>query len=232
MRHSFRLHPSKTYASGRGALRRLVVLLCGFCSVAYAIELDSVTAGLRNRYASVETVTGHFQQVYRAPGIEQRESGVFYLKKPALMRWEYNSPIEKLFIADGRRFFYYVPRDRQVQVQSFSAAALHNTPLEFLFGAGDIGKKFAVSWETEYRAKADDTCLIRLVPRSPDSEYDFFVLEIDRATWDLEGILIREAGGSVQEFLFTKMAVNQKIDEGKFRFSPPKGSEVVKLDEN
>jgi outer membrane lipoprotein carrier protein len=212
---------------------RPVILLCCLCCLAFSgpADLESVAAGLQSRYASVRTVTGNFQQTYCAPGVEQVESGVFWLKKPGLMRWEYLRPEEKLFVADGRKFYYYVPQDRQVQIQSFSPADLHNTPLEFLFGAGNIRKKFAVEWETEYRAKAENTYLIRLVSRGREAGYDFLVLEIDREAWNLKRILVRESGGITQEFLFTDITTNAKIDDGKFRFEPPEGIDVLKLDE-
>jgi outer membrane lipoprotein carrier protein len=230
MRDNFQIFPSKTWIAARSLLHSLAVLLCCL-TLSHALDLDGVTAGLQNRYASVKTVTGNFRQTYCAPGIDQVESGVFWLKKPGFMRWEYILPEEKLFVADGRRFFYYVPQDRQVQIQSFSAEDLHNTPLEFLFGAGDMRKKFAVSWETEYQPKAEHSYLIRLVPRSRESDYNFLVLEIDRETWDLKRILIRESGGITQEFLFTNVAANAKIDDGKFRFTPPKGVDVLELDD-
>ncbi len=206
----------------------LVWCLVG-CLAVYAADLSTVVAGLQRRYASVETVTGSFQQSYRAPGINQVESGVFWLKKPGLMRWEYRSPEEKLFVADGRESFSYDPQDRQVTVQPFTPSDLHSTPLEFLLGAGDINKSFASSWETEFKPQADRTYLIRLTPAKRGAEYEFLVLELDQETYDMRRIIIRESSGNTSEFLFTNVLANIKIENKKFQFKIPKGVEEIRL---
>ena len=145
------------------------------------------------------------------------------------MRWECLRPEKKLFVADGKESFHYVPQDHQVYVQPFSASDLYSTPLEFLLGAGDIRKTYAVSWETEFKAKFERTCLIRLTPRESDAEYSFLILELDPKTWEIRRLLMQEAGGNISEFQFTQVAANVKIENSKFRFKIPKGVEVIRL---
>jgi outer membrane lipoprotein carrier protein len=194
-----------------------------------ASDLGDVISGLQKHYASVETVQGEFQQTYRAPGINREESGSFWLKRPALMRWEYRSPEEQLFVADGKQSHLYVPSDRQVTIQPLTAADLHNTPLEFLLGSGDIKKSFAVSWETEFKPRVEGTLVIRLIPRRKDTGYAFLVLELDAKTFDLRRIAIRESAGSTTEFLLSKVLINRKMDKKLFQFKTPKGVEEIRL---
>jgi outer membrane lipoprotein carrier protein len=198
---------------------------------AYPQSLAEAVTGLQNRYKSVETVSGNFQQTYRAQGMDEVKSGVFWLKRPAFMRWEYRSPEEELFVADGRESFDYVPQDRQVTIQPLSAADLHNTPLEFLLGAGNIDKSFTVSWETEFKSKVERTLVIRLTPRASNASYRFLVLELDQATFDIRRIAMRERMGATMEFLLSNVAVNMKIDKKQFQFKTPKGVEEIRLDE-
>jgi len=66
-------------------LPAIVCLLTFFCALAYPQDLAKAISGLERRYASAETVSGNFEQTYRAPGIDQVQSGVFWLKKPGLM---------------------------------------------------------------------------------------------------------------------------------------------------
>jgi outer membrane lipoprotein carrier protein len=209
----------------------LSFVLYGLISVsgAFASDLNAVVAGLQGRYASVETIAGDFKQTYRAPGIDQVESGVFQMKRPGFMRWEYRQPEEKLFVADGREAFLYVPRDHQVTIQSFKASDIHGTPLEFLLGATDIKKSFSVSSESVFKPIVAQTVLLRLTPRSGGGEYEFLVVEIDQNTFDLRRIIIREHGGNTSEFLLTNIVVNVKIETKAFQFKPPKGVEVVRL---
>jgi outer membrane lipoprotein carrier protein len=194
-----------------------------------AADLADVISGLQKHYAAVETVKGSFRQTYRAPGIKREESGSFWLKRLGLMRWEYRVPEEQLFVADGKQSYLFVPRDRQVTIQPFTASDLHSTPLEFLLGSGDIKKSFAVSWEVEFKPVEAGTHLIRLVPHQKDTGYAFLVLELDARTFDLRRIAIREPAGSTTEFLLNDVSTNEKIDKSIFRFKTPKGVEEIRL---
>jgi outer membrane lipoprotein carrier protein len=208
-----------------------IALLTSIVSIhpALALDLPEVVSGLQRRYGSVETVQGNFQQTYRAPGVIQEESGLFWLKRPGLMRWEYRTPEKQLFVADGRESFLYVPGDRQVTVQPFSVADLHNTPLELLLGSGDINKSFVASWETVFKPQTEGTLLIRLTPRKPGHEYSFIVLELNGRNFDLMRIAIRDTGGSTTEFFLSNVTTNTRLDKNLFQFKIPKGVEVIRL---
>ena len=194
-------------------------------------DLPAIVAGLQQRFAAVTTVTANFRQTYRAPGIEQTESGILYMKKPALMHWEYRDPEQKIFIADGRETYLYSPENRQVVVRRFSTHELLNTPLQFLLGHGDIMESFLVSWEGEIQSRIEATYLIRLEPRNPDAEYSDLVLECDEKTFDLRRLVIRERNGNTSEFLLTDLKTNVKINNQKFQFRIPKGVEVIRMEE-
>src|SRR5512144_410947 len=92
--------------------RKLLRVLCILSASGIAVSADPLTEavlGIQKRYAAVDSLSADFQQKYRGPGIEQTESGVLWMKKPGLMRWEYAEPEKKLFIADGRETFLYTP---------------------------------------------------------------------------------------------------------------------------
>jgi outer membrane lipoprotein carrier protein len=205
------------------------ILYLTLANAAHAIEVEAVVTALQGRYASVSSITGSFRQSYRAPGIVQIESGVFWLKRPGLMRWEYRDPEEKLFVANGKESFLYVPQDHQVTVQSFSASDMHNTPLEFLLGSGKISQSFNVSWEKSYGAGAESSFLMRLTPRSSDAGYSFLVLELNGATYDIQRMVIHEQTGNTSEFLFTNVMTNVAVDNKQFQFKKPKGAEVIRM---
>ena len=211
-----------------------LTLLCalGFFRSVYPQDIGDVVLGLQRRNASANTISGNFQQNYNAPGIHQTESGKFWLKKPGLMRWEYNHPEKKLFVADGREAFSYVPQEGQVTVQPFTTAEMHQTPLELLLGGGNIEMGFAATWANEFNAKSDGTFLIRLTPRRNEAEYSFLVLELDQATYNVERIVIHEPSGNTSEFLFTNQLYNVEVDDKMFKFEIPEGVEVMRLEDS
>ena len=192
--------------------------------------LRAIVASLQKRYGAVNTIRGNFQQNYRAPGIEQSESGVFWMKKPGLMRWEYKSPEAKVFVADGRESYLYTPGERQVMVQRYSAAELHGTPLQFLLGQGDIAGSFTVSWEAESAPGEQGAKLLRLMPHSR-GDHAYLVLEVDGPSAEIRRIVIHELTGNTSEFILTDLAANVRVDGKLFQFKVPRGVEVVRLDE-
>jgi outer membrane lipoprotein carrier protein len=220
---------SKRYLLRCGMAAALSIL---FLFAALSAEPEAMIQCMQRRYATVSAIRGNFEQTYRAPGIEQVESGVFSLKKPGLMRWEYKQPEEKLFIADGKASYLYIPQDRQVTVQPFSIADMHNTPLEFFLGSGDFSKGFIPSWDSEFKPKSERTAMIRLTPRKNNPEYSFIALELDRENCEIRGILIREPGGNTSRFAFTALATDVQINSKDFQFKKPKGVEEVRYDEN
>ncbi len=212
-----------------------LALACGLiCLLAPAFADEAavkVIEGLQERYAAVQTVSAGFRQIYRAPGIEQVESGSLVMKKPGLMRWEYRDPERKLFIADGHNTYLYTPEDRQVQVSQLSAAEIRSTPLQFLLGKGDILKSFTAAPETEFRASFENSALVRLTPRGPEPDYAFLVLECDQRTYELRRIIIRELTGNTSEFVLSNLATNVKVAGKEFEFKIPKGVEIIRLDQ-
>ena len=204
-------------------------LILNLHMTAIAIEPTQVIAEFRQRYASIEGVRGNFQQTYQAPGIRQVEAGEFWLKKPGLMRFEYSSPAGQVFVADGAQSFFYVPKDRQVIVKPLSAADLHNIPLEFLLGSGNISQSFSASWETEFKPNSEHTRLIRLTPRQAEQEYSYLVLELGSKTLDIRLIVLRESAGSTTEFLFSNITAAAKMESELFQLNVPKGIEVIRL---
>jgi outer membrane lipoprotein carrier protein len=231
--------PERKPSGGRGEFQfqRIATLtLCLGVSITAGASFmaespGTASAGLQRHYASVTSITGDFRQTYRAPGVNQVESGVFWMKRPGLMRWEYRDPEIKLFIADGRDTFLYTPEDRQVLISRFSAAELHNTPLQLLLGRADLNKSFDVAWENIMKPVIPGTRMLKLVPRPEEAEYAGIVLEYDEETYDLRRIVINEKSGNTSEFFLTNIRTNVKTESAQFRFQIPKGVEIVRVDE-
>ena len=207
----------------------LFVLLLIACTAA-AADFDAVLSGMERRYASVDTAAGSFRQIYRAPGMALEETGVFKLKRPGLMRWEYRTPEEKLFVADGKECFLYAPTERQVTIYPLTPADLARTPIAFLLGGGNVRRDYTASKETEFKPAFPDTVLLRLTPVRDGGEYVFAALELDAKTFDIRRVIIR-GSGDTSEFLLSDVVMNQKMNDKDFHFKPPRGVEIVRVQE-
>ena len=212
-------------------LLSVFVLFLMICVCAAAADFDEALSGMERRYAAANTAAGSFKQIYRAPGMIQEETGVFQLKRPGLMRWEYRTPEEKLFVADGKDCFIYSPVDRQVTIYPLTPADLARTPIAFLLGGGNIRSDYSAAAETEFKPTFSDTVLLRLTPVRNNEEYAFVTLELDAKTFDIRRVIIRERSGNTSEFLLTDIVLNQKMNDRDFQFKPPRGAEIVRVQE-
>jgi len=125
-----RFHPLR---HGLGlALASLVLVVAGTTSRAQAPaeSASALAARLQARYDGIKDFTADFTQTYEGGVLRRKtsEAGTLLVKKPGRMRWEYKTPEEKLFVADGRKMYAWVPADRQVTVSALPTDDAPATP--------------------------------------------------------------------------------------------------------
>jgi outer membrane lipoprotein carrier protein len=193
-----------------------------------AEELARQVQGHYNRLAALKA---DFRQIYEANSIKQEENGSLWLRRPGLMRWEYHEPEPKLFIADGKDTFFYVPSSKQVTVRRLTGNDLHFTPFGFLVGYGDLLKDFEIADAGLKPMNGSSNHVLRLLPRRPMENVSSMILEIDDRTPRIQALVIFEYTGGISRFEFTSVLENLPLESRLFTFRVPKGTEVVRLDE-
>jgi len=92
-------------------------------------------------YRRAATLKARFYERFSdGAGAASAESGVVYFSKPGRMRWEYESPEQKLFIVDGANVWFYVPADRTASRAKIAESSDWRTPLAFLTGKTDLAR--------------------------------------------------------------------------------------------
>jgi outer membrane lipoprotein carrier protein len=185
---------------------------------------EALARRLDKRHQTLGDLTATFVQTYRS-GLMQREireSGIVSMKRPGRMRWEYLKPEKKLFVADGRSFYFYVPADRQVIVRR--SAGERGIPSLLLSGRSSILGEFTVALEAPPAGSSLQR--LRLTPRRPDPEVETVALEVD-ASDRVRSIEVLDPQGNRSRFLFDQIRENVGLKEGLFQFRVPKGVEVV-----
>jgi outer membrane lipoprotein carrier protein len=173
------------------------------------------------RQKGVRDLTARFVQSYRSGvlGREVVERGTLSIKKPGRMRWEYKEPEKKLFVSDGKQFFFYVPADRQVIVKD--QAGEQGIPAFLLAGQG-ILEQFEVFPEAPLAGRER----LRLVPRKPDPDVERIYLDVD-AEARVRGIEVWDVQGGHSRFQFEDVKENVGLPDAQFKFEVPRGVEVV-----
>jgi outer membrane lipoprotein carrier protein len=225
-------------------MRRLLKLILGLAAgvmmdgtLSQAVvpdDLQAAVALLQKKYSQVRDLKMDFVQNHRNPRRGQRtESGLLYLRRPGMMRWEYHQPVEKLFVSDGKTLSFYIPEDRQVQRGKVKESRDQRVPFLFLLGKGDLRKDFArLEWATEEKPFFKGNRALMAYPKKGGEEFAKVLMEYDPASIQLQRIIIFSLDGSRSEFIFTNIHENGGVNVSLFNFKIPAGVEVVGLEEN
>jgi len=229
------LKPIQTQGRIMLMIKRAVVILMiatATASGAVVAEVHSVAAAVDEHYNHLHSLEAEFTEVYRGSGMERTESGTVWLakgglKKPGKMRWEYRSPREKLFVSDGKDAWFYVSGDHQARRTSARKLDDVRSPLAFLLGKSKLEKELqGLSLAPDVAPLADGDIVLRGVPQVLADRVSEILLEVN-PEHRIVRIVMNQVDGSVTEYRFTDQKENATISEGRFRFSPPPGTETV-----
>jgi outer membrane lipoprotein carrier protein len=184
---------------------------------------------LQHRYDSIKDFSADFVHQYQGgvlrKGISER--GHVLIKKPGKMRWEYSAPEKKLFVSDGIRIYSYIPQDKQVVVSPQPRDDETSAPALFLAGKGSLTRDFTPSLIANPKGTPVDGRSLKLIPKTPQPDYEWLVFTFDPATLAFQGLLTKDAQGGESAFIFTNLKENTGLADKEFAFSIPRGVDVV-----
>ena len=172
----------------------------------------------------MEDLAARFTQSYRSGmlGREVVERGVVSIKRPGRMRWEYKDPEAKLFVSDGRTFYFYVPADRQVIVSEQDIE--RSLAARLLSGKGGLLEEFDASLDEPLE---EGVLRVKLVPRREQADVERAFLDVE-PSGRIRAILLEDVQGNRTRFRFESIRENTGLPDRLFRFEVPAGVDVVR----
>ncbi|MFQ5789766.1 MAG: outer membrane lipoprotein carrier protein LolA [Acidobacteriota bacterium] len=195
-----------------------------------SVSLDELASRVQAYYDSLPGFEARFTQRYERRIVKKVivETGTLAVKKPGRMRWEYQSPEEKLFLTDGEKSYFYLPEERQVIVSHAASGAMgmtHGSPFELLAGRGRLRDAFEVlPSDSEPRMGG---AMLRLLPRRAQEQYEEVELEVDPDSGEVRRVVLLDTLGNQTEFLFEQVRENHRLPDSLFRFTVPSGVDIV-----
>ncbi|SDV47957.1 outer membrane lipoprotein chaperone LolA [Chitinasiproducens palmae] len=227
----FRAVSPKPYA---GPLRRATLVLAGVAA-ALCIATPAFAGGieqLKTFVAQVKTARGDFvQKQVKTGGQANGQSagaqgggtatGNFVFSRPGRFVWHYNKPYEQLLQADGKTLYVYDKDLNQVTERALGDA-LGASPAAILFGSNEIEKSFNL----KDAGAQDGVEKVELTPKANDTQFERIIIGFRQGT--LDTMELRDVFGNVTMLTFANIQRNPALDSNTFRFTPPKGADVVK----
>ena len=193
----------------------LLLLLPGVVS---AQSVDALK-GLLNQ---TTTAKAKFSQVVLDKNKKtlQQASGTMEFSRPGRFRWEYTKPYEQTIVGDGSRLWIYDKDLNQVTVRKLDRA-LGASPAALLAGSNEIEKSYAL------KATGSEGGLdwLEAIPRTQDTAFERIRLGLGKG--GLEAMELRDQFGQTTVIKFTDLQRNVKIAPESFKFTPPKGADVI-----
>jgi outer membrane lipoprotein carrier protein len=197
----------------------LVALLPAFFSgLAGAADVASLKAMLEQ----TSTARARFAQMVLDKNLKplQQATGTMQFSRPGKFRWEYDKPQEQVIVGDGKQVWLYDKDLNQVTVRRFDRA-LGSSPAALLAGSNEIEKSYTFS----AIGNQEGLDWLEAVPKTQDTSFEKVRLGFGKS--GLEAMELRDQFGQVTVIKFSTIERNVKLSPEAFRFTPPKGADVI-----
>jgi outer membrane lipoprotein carrier protein len=207
----------------------------------------SIAHLLEQHYRNARTLRAVFLQRYsEGPRDIHIESGTVFFRRPGQMRWEYDSPEQKLFLVDGKTVWFYVPFDHTVTKAPVKESSDWRTPLALLTGKVELSRLCSRVDLTEQKGVPATHVVLFCLPKGEkktppngaappqpatglpgDVDFTEVLLEVDKSSGELARIEIRQPGGIELEYRFGNWQEDIPLPDAMFHFQVPVGVAIV-----
>ena len=199
-------------------MRGVLLLLLLLPAAALASGVERFQAYLR----TTQTARADFEQkVFDSERkLVQQSKGSFSFLRPGRFRWSYAQPYAQLIVGDGARVWIYDEDLNQVTVRAM-ARALGSTPAALLAGAADVERAFELS----DAGSRDGLEWLEAKPR--EREAGFERIRLGMGTVGVRAMELTDHFGQTTVLRFSNIVRNPPLEPSTFRFTPPKGADVL-----
>jgi outer membrane lipoprotein carrier protein len=192
-------------------------------------ELSGVLDGLQKIYEKSKNFNAIFEQSFKSPhgGMKTESSGKIFFSKPGKVRWEYEKPRKRLFIARDNNLWIYSPEDNQVMTSKKFSQTQLTVALSFLYGSGKLNEEF----DAKIVKKYDTGWTLKLLPKKENPQLTALYLDISNASFLVTAVDVEDSLGNRNRFKFEKIGLNTEMPDSLFTFKPPADAEVVPVPE-
>ncbi len=194
-----------------------------------SLSLDDIMDRIEKRYAG-SGFSAHFDQksTIKAMEITDNAYGKLFVKRPDMMRWEYEAPEKQIIMTDGDTLWIYRPADKQVMTGKAPVYFGNGKGATFLSDIRAVRKQFIVSLE-----KKDDSVfyVLKLLPKEKKFDISVIYLSISKKNFDVVKIASYNAYEDETLIVMGDFQFNQEFDNAIFNFAIPPGIDILKLEE-
>ena len=174
---------------------------------------------------SMRTMSANFSQVV-FDAEDKREisssAGTVLFRKPDLVKWSYDKPINQVFIKNKTSFSVY---DRDLmQLSKINRYVDQDTPIDFLIKDYQTFKTF---YDVDRLNNSGNLSFVKLSPLVEKSDYEKIIIVFKNSVINKIEIFYRI--GRIIEIKFDMVQINLELNEGDFELDAPPNVEVEEI---
>ncbi len=193
---------------------------------------ESLTAGqIMIKVEKKYTVSGFVAKFIQMSTLKAMEisdvaDGKIFVKRPGMMRWEYEKPDKQTIVTDGESIWIYRPQDNQVMVGKAPEFFGAGKGASFLSDISIIRRNFTVIMKNN----TDKYFILKLIPNEKKVDLSHVYLFVSKTSFEIEKIQIYNLYEDETEL---QLIDSRFVDnpDSVFTFKIPKGVEVLKIGE-
>ncbi|QEY24492.1 outer membrane lipoprotein chaperone LolA [Neisseria animalis] len=165
-------------------------------------------------------ISGSFSQTVKSKKKTQTTHGTFQILRPGLFKWEYTKPYKQTIVGDGKTIWLYDVDLAQV-TKSSQNQAIGDSP------AAILSNKTAL--DSSYTLKEDGSAsgvdYVLATPKKNNAGYQYIRIGFKGDT--LAAMQLKDSFGNETTINFNNLNTKPKLSRSSFKFTPPKGVDVL-----
>lgn len=214
----FGLHRDDNILKTMTPMKYLIIALCLIAGPSYADSIEKL-----NTFAkSTRSARADFTQTVldKRGTATQQASGTMEFSRPGKFRWSYSKPYAQAIVGDGKKLWIYDAELNQVSVKPLDAA-LGSSPAALLAGSNAIERNFTL----KDVGMDDGLEWLEATPKAKDTSFERIRMGFSSST--LAVMELKDSFGQTTVIRFANLQRNPKIAANTFKFTPPKGTDVI-----
>lgn len=203
-------------------IRVLLVAVLAMTGLSAQAGDEQAIKRLTELLGQAQTMIGRFSQLtLDGSGTRLQEAGgEMALKRPGLLRWHTDAPMEQLLVSNGEKVWLYDPDLQQVTIQPLDQRMSHTPALLLSGDVSKIGENFNISYK-----EGGSVVDFILKPKAKDTLFDTLRLSFRNGV--INDMQLIDSIGQRTNILFLGVKMNQPLDSAQFTFKVPQGADVI-----
>jgi len=182
---------------------------------------------MENTLAALSSFQADFEQNYFSVTVSAplREKGRLFYQKPGRMRWEYKSGTAQVVVFKNDVLETYDPEENQLLRQQIPEDQARGAIFGLISGQARLAETYRVE-DSPFPGAEGPVHQLKLTPIE-EGETAYILVEIDARTLLLHRVIIFDWAGNKNEFAFSRLKTNPRLEPDLFTLKVPADCEII-----